>query len=84
MYYNLKEYYERRGEHNILFSRIPFTFHVKKAIVKDVAFAQFFKYYNKLSNQKGKKCKNIWIIKPAENTNRGNGIFVSRDMNEIK
>ena len=27
---------------------------------------------------------NIWIIKPGENTNRGVGISVSRDINEIK
>jgi hypothetical protein len=28
--------------------------------------------------------KNIWIIKPGENTNRGNGIMVSKDYEEIK
>lgn len=28
--------------------------------------------------------KNIWIIKPGENTNRGNGIMVSKDFEEIK
>jgi len=27
---------------------------------------------------------NTWIIKPGENTNRGVGISVSRDINEIK
>ena len=27
---------------------------------------------------------NTWIIKPGENTNRGVGINVSRDLNEIK
>jgi hypothetical protein len=26
---------------------------------------------------------NVWIIKPGENTNRGNGINVARDLNEI-
>ncbi len=28
--------------------------------------------------------KNVWIIKPGENTNRGNGINVSSNMNEIR
>ncbi|KAL4497128.1 hypothetical protein ABPG72_019448 [Tetrahymena utriculariae] len=91
MYYNLKELYEKRGE-NLLFERIPYTFHVKKASMKDSAFAQFSKYYNKIQNgiqlqQKKnpeKCCKNIWIVKPAENTNRGTGIFVSREIAEIK
>ncbi|EAR87036.2 tubulin-tyrosine ligase family protein (macronuclear) [Tetrahymena thermophila SB210] len=91
MYYNLKELYEKRGE-NLLFERIPYTFHVKKASMKDSAFAQFSKYYNKIQNgiqlqqkkNSEKCCKNIWIVKPAENTNRGTGIFVSREIAEIK
>jgi hypothetical protein len=28
--------------------------------------------------------KNIWIVKPGENTNRGNGIDVCQSLNEIK
>jgi tubulin monoglycylase TTLL3/8 len=28
--------------------------------------------------------KNIWIVKPGENTNRGNGIHVCSDLNEIR
>ena len=28
--------------------------------------------------------KNAWIVKPGENTNRGNGINVSSCINEIK
>lgn len=31
-----------------------------------------------------KSIKNIWIIKPGENTNRGVGITVETDVNEIK
>lgn len=31
-----------------------------------------------------RKPKNIWIIKPGENTNRGNGITVCNKLNEIK
>jgi hypothetical protein len=28
--------------------------------------------------------KNIWIIKPGENTNRGHGIQVAKEFDEIK
>jgi hypothetical protein len=28
--------------------------------------------------------QNIWIVKPGENTNRGFGIIVTKDLNEIK
>lgn len=28
--------------------------------------------------------QNVWIVKPGENTNRGCGIVVSKDFNEIK
>ena len=28
--------------------------------------------------------RNIWIVKPGENTNRGNGIEVCSDINQIK
>ena len=28
--------------------------------------------------------RNIWIVKPGENTNRGQGIEVCSDLNEIK
>lgn len=31
-----------------------------------------------------KKLKNIWIIKPGENTNRGCGINVAKDLEHIK
>jgi Tubulin-tyrosine ligase family len=28
--------------------------------------------------------RNIWIVKPGENTNRGHGIEVCSDLNEIR
>lgn len=37
----------------------------------------------KIQNRK-EEVHNIWIIKPGENTNRGNGIKVCSSMNEIK
>mmetsp|Transcript_26778 Transcript_26778/g.25803 ORF Transcript_26778/g.25803 Transcript_26778/m.25803 type:complete len:171 (+) Transcript_26778:163-675(+) len=34
--------------------------------------------------RKRRKFRNIWIVKPGENTNRGNGISVTSKLNEIK
>ena len=34
--------------------------------------------------QKKKKARNLWIVKPGENTNRGFGIIVARDLAHIK
>ena len=31
-----------------------------------------------------KRLKNIWIVKPGENTNRGCGINVAKDLDSIK
>ncbi len=28
--------------------------------------------------------KNVWIVKPGENTNRGNGILISKEMRKIE
>ena len=36
-------------------------------------------YYQSMLNP-----KNIWIIKPGENTNRGHGIQVAKEFNEVK
>lgn len=33
---------------------------------------------------KMKKSRNIWIVKPGEITNRGNGISVCDELSEIK
>ena len=42
-----------------------------------------------LEPEKGKKIveeegKNVWIIKPGENTNRGSGIMIAQDLHEIE
>lgn len=34
--------------------------------------------------QRRKKQRNLWIVKPGENTNRGFGIIVARDLQHIK
>lgn len=42
-------------------------------------------YYTKKKDRpKIKKLRNIWIVKPGEITNRGNGINVCDNLQEIK
>jgi hypothetical protein len=51
------------------------TFHIESTESKQ------FKNFAKTA----KKSKNaLWIVKPGENSNRGNGIFVEKDLDKIK
>ena len=64
LFKNLKDFY---GEKNIdVFSKIPLTFHVEQGL-SDPAMAIFIDQFKENS---------MWIIKPGECTNRGNGIKV--------
>ncbi len=53
------------------FDYIPLTFHVSGT--DDEQFAKFLEYSANLP-----KKKSLWIVKPGEFTNRGNGITVHR------
>ncbi|CAD8203545.1 unnamed protein product [Paramecium octaurelia] len=74
LYHNLKRYYEliKQDLHSI----IPITFHVQKGS-RDKVYLQFLEHYKKLP--KG----STWIVKPGEFTNRGTGIIVCQNLNEI-
>ena len=72
LFKNLKEYYNSINSN--VFSKIPLTFHIEKGS-SDPVMNEFFENYTENS---------VWIIKPGECTNRGNGIKVSNDLNEIK
>ncbi|CAD8050087.1 unnamed protein product [Paramecium sonneborni] len=73
MFHNMKKYYELTKQD--LFQHLPVTFHVSG--VRDKSYSQFLEYY------KEKKGNGIWIVKPGEFTNRGNGIIVCQNLNEI-
>ena len=75
LFYNLKSYFEALKTDP--FKWIPLTFHIKNT-ENDKQYLQFLKHYGKNQSQ------NIWIIKPGENTNRGNGISISKDIEGIK
>lgn len=85
----MKVYYEAIGVE--YFQRLPLTFHIKEGL-NDVQFQKFEQLYND-ANDNSKETildqirtfgKNLWIIKPGENTNRGCGIQVSKDLEHIK
>lgn len=57
---------------------MPVTFHIKTGL-DDPEYEKFKQTYDEATDPKA----NIWIIKPGENTNRGNGISVSKDLQEI-
>jgi len=82
LYYNMKTYYECMGENP--FDYIPLTFHVQEGST-GAQFEVFNKQYEEYQNDETTKPKiqNIWIIKPGENTNRGNGITVCKDLDQI-
>eukprot|EP00347_Sterkiella_histriomuscorum_P001871 403370356 len=78
LFMNMKNYYEALDQDP--FNAIPLTFHIKDGI-NDPSFTQFKQIFEDFSQNQS--LKNVWIIKPGENTNRGNGIQVSNKLNEI-
>ena len=83
LYLNMKEYYEKLGYD--VFSILPITFHIKEG-EKDSEFHKFEEFYNKRGEEilSDPTKKNAWIIKPGENSNRGFGITVSDNLEDIK
>lgn len=88
LFYNMRIYYEALGieYHN----QMPLTFHIKEGL-NDPQFLKFEQLYQDLGANKDtilnglpKFGKNLWIVKPGENTNRGCGIQVSRELDHIK
>jgi Tubulin-tyrosine ligase family len=76
LFYNLKQYYKALGVN--AFNYIPMTFHIKND--SDEEFLEFSEYFYKNNPNEG--C--IWILKPGENTNRGNGILIFNSIDDIK
>jgi hypothetical protein len=84
LFYNLVKYYEALGKNP--FEYIPLTFHIKTG-ENDPVFHQFLEIFAEFEgkiDENGKKIANLWIVKPGENTNRGNGITVAADLASIK
>jgi Tubulin-tyrosine ligase family len=63
---------------------VPLTFHVQSGEA-DSEFIKFSEAFNSIEQDKKKtKSQNIWIVKPGENSNRGQGITVSSSLDQIK
>lgn len=79
LFYNMRMYYDSIGKK--VFDYLPLTFHIKEGL-SDKEFLKFMEKFNELKTlnedpEESKTCrKNIWIVKPGENTNRGCGINV--------
>lgn len=78
MFYSLREYY--RLTKRDIFTVVPLTFHIQNG-TRDEEFKRFQNHYNE---RKRNRRPNIWIIKPGEFTNRGNGISCSSRIEQIK
>jgi hypothetical protein len=79
LYYNVYNYYLSRRKD--ISKALPLTFHIAQGVA-DSNYAAWEKCYNEILTSKGKK--SVWIIKPGENSNRGNGIEVSDSVEEIR
>lgn len=87
LFINMKQYFELLGQDP--FASLPLTFHIKDGEL-DPEFRRFEEVYAKITaeaeqeSDPSKKPRNIWIIKPGENTNRGTGISVCGSIEQIK
>lgn len=77
LFQNLQGYYKSKEMDP--FDFIPITFHLASSTT-DPEFARFVEHANDTQSKK----KSLWIIKPGEFTNRGNGITVERGVEGVK
>ena len=85
LFINMRNYYTYCCENEDVFNTLPLTFHIKTG-QDDPEYLKFTRYYQS-EQQKcktSKHRKNIWIIKPGENSNRGSGIKVEQDIGRIR
>jgi tubulin---tyrosine ligase len=83
LFLNMKLYYESLGCNP--FDYLPMTFHIKKG-EKDEEFLKFKQHFLEQEQkvESGEELSNVWIIKPGEMSNRGCGISVSDDIDDVK
>jgi len=85
LFINMRNYYSYCCDDEDVFDTLPLTFHIKTG-VDDFEYQRFVQYFENesIKCKVNKHRKNIWIIKPGENSNRGNGIKVEQDMTKIR
>ncbi|CAD8156726.1 unnamed protein product [Paramecium pentaurelia] len=69
LFYNMKKYYEQKGLN--VFDFLPQTYHIRNK-------EDLNNFIQQNPNQ------SIWIVKPAELSNRGHGIHIFQTINEVQ
>ncbi|OMJ85267.1 hypothetical protein SteCoe_13426 [Stentor coeruleus] len=82
LFLTMKAYYNSIGVD--VFEKVPLTFHVSQGEI-DPEFLAFNEKFSEFENRKEThpSFQNLWIIKPGEFTNRGQGIKVCKTLQEI-
>lgn len=76
LFQTMTDYYTSRGDN--VFNYLPMTFHICNGLEDDKYF-KFLNFYYGIAKKMGENSNtkyNAWIVKPGENTNRGQGITV--------
>jgi hypothetical protein len=82
LFKNLKSFYEVLGKN--IFDYVPLTFHLIKG-KDDPEFEKLSEEFINIEKDKARtRLQNLWIVKPGENTNRGQGIALASTLCEIK
>ena len=82
LFKSMKNYYIATSKN--VFEYMPLTFHIKYG-EEDPEFIRFVNEYQGIEIEKSKtRSQNLWIIKPGENSNRGQGIHLGSTLSQIK
>ncbi len=95
MFINLSRYYLAMKEDPL--NTLPLTFHIQHG-TEDPEFVRFAEHFRTLEAQspprkakhrrtgseRPRRCRNVWIVKPGEYSNRGHGIQVLNNFEEIR
>lgn len=80
LFYHMQLYYKLTNKP--INKAFPNTYHIRMG-ESDPQFKKFLEEYQRISREE-KYLKNIWILKPGENSNRGCGITVIKDLRVLR
>lgn len=78
LFYTMRQYYGLLNKDYTKY--LPLTFHIVSGL-EDTEYSSLTRLYNE---RKRNGEQNVWIVKPGELSNRGNGITVCNDLDQIK